>query len=259
MQIRGLLKTVNVFYFGLAILFFLISQFISVIRFDLFIRKIGIRMSFGTNVRLYLLGMFYNFFLPGGVGGDAYKILLLNKSHQKSLKKIGELIFIERFIGVVAIGFLAAILVFLIPAPFGEIWNFGAGILGIILTFVVIRQVVKYLHSHKKRVHLVFIYSLFVQFSQLLCVYFILISFGIKDHPLIYMFLFLVSSVLSVISFAGLGIREAVFFYGGQWFGMNPDISAGVALTFSLFTAAVSFCGIIYLFKSINLKNKTLN
>lgn len=255
-QIGELLWTVNLFYFFLAIVFFLLSQIISIIRFDVFIRKIGIRMSFGVNAQLYLLGMFYNFFLPGGVGGDAYKVYLLNKSHQKSLKKIGELIFIERFIGVLAIGFMACIILFLMSAPFGEIWNFSAGILGIILTLVAIKLLVRYLHSHKKRVHLVFGYSLMVQLAQLLSVFFILSAFHIKDSYLIYMFLFLVSSVLSVISFAGIGIREAVFFYGGQWFGFNPDVSAGIALTFSLFGAVVSFFGIIYLFKPIGLKNK---
>jgi len=32
--------------------------------------------------------MFYNLFLPGGIGGDGYKIYLLNKLSNKSIKSL---------------------------------------------------------------------------------------------------------------------------------------------------------------------------
>src|SRR5690606_20217410 len=79
-QIRLTLGQANPFYFGLAVILFVVSQFISVFRFNLFIRKVGVRIRFKTNLQLYLLGMFYNFFLPGGVGGDAYKAFALSKA-----------------------------------------------------------------------------------------------------------------------------------------------------------------------------------
>lgn len=255
-QVGRLMRAANLIYFGLAVICFLASQLISVLRFDLFIRKIGIRMSFLINIRLYLLGMFYNFFLPGGIGGDAYKVYLLNKSYQKSFKKIGEVVFIERFIGVVAIGFLASMLILFIETPLSSFWNIGIGICGFVMTMIILKWVIRYLHSHKKRVYIVFAYSILIQLLQLGCVLFILKSFHIDDHYLIYLLLFLVSSVLSVISFAGIGIREAVFYYGANWYDFNPDISASVALSFSVFTAIVSFAGIIWLFGGIKLENK---
>lgn len=255
-EVGRLLQVANLIYFGLAIICFLASQLISVLRFDLFIRKIGIRMSFQVNIRLYLLGMFYNFFLPGGVGGDAYKVYLLNKSHQKSFKKIGEVVFIERFIGVVAIGFLASMLIMFIETPLSRFWNIGIGVCGFAVTLIILKWVIRYLHSHKKRVYIVFAYSILIQLFQLGCVFFILKSFHIDDHYLIYLLLFLVSSVLSVISFAGIGIREAVFYYGAHWYDFNPDISASVALSFSIFTAILSFAGIIWLFGGIRLENR---
>jgi len=213
-------------------------------------------MSFLVNIRLYLLGMFYNFFLPGGVGGDAYKVYLLNKSHQKSFKKIGEVVFIERFIGVVAIGFLASMLILFIETPLSRFWNIGIGVCGFVVTMIILKWVIRYLHSHKKRVYVVFAYSILIQLLQLGCVLFVLKSFHIDGHYLIYLLLFLVSSVLSIISFAGIGIREAVFYYGAHWYDFNPDISASVALSFSVFTAIVSFSGIIWLFGGIKLENK---
>ena len=46
-----------------------------------------------------MVGIFYNFFIPGGVGGDAYKGVLMNKKFQWSLKKIYKLLILDRLIG----------------------------------------------------------------------------------------------------------------------------------------------------------------
>ena len=253
-EIRNLLKIANPFYFAAAVIFFLISQVISVFRFNIFIRKIGVRLTFEANSKLYLLGMFYNFFLPGGVGGDAYKAFALSKSHKKSLKKVGQIVFVERFLGIVAIGFTMCLLIIFIETPYSYYWNWGISLVGFLSTFIFLKLIIRFLHTYKKRIYIGFFYSILIQLAQLICVFFLLKSFQIEDNYLIYLVLFLISSVLSVISFAGLGIREAVFYYGAQWFQFNPDISAAVALSFSLITAVVSFMGIIYLFKKIQLK-----
>jgi len=249
-----MLKLANPFFFLTGIIFFLISQLISVFRFNIFIRKVGVRLSLEANSKLYLLGMFYNFFLPGGVGGDAYKAFALSKSHGKSLKKVGQIVFIERFLGIVAIGFMLSVLILFIRAPFSYFWNLGITLAGFVGTLVILRLIIRFMHTYKKRIYIGFLYSVFIQLAQLVCVICIMKSFRIEGNYLPYLLMFLVSSVLSVISFAGLGIREAVFYYGAHWFQFNPDISASVALSFSLVTAVVSFTGIIYLFRKIPLK-----
>lgn len=253
-QIGVMLKTANPFYFAGAVLMFLASQLVSIFRFNLFIRKVGVRISFEANSKLYLLGMFYNFFIPGGVGGDAYKAYILSKTHSKSLKKLGQVVFLDRFLGIVAIGFVTSILGMFITLPFPYFWNILVLVLGIIGTTIILKLAIRYFHTHKKRVYIGFYYSVLVQVCQIVCVLFILKSFQVEGSYSIYLLLFLVSSVLSVISFAGLGIREAVFYYGATWFQFNSDTSASVALAFSIITAVVSFMGIIYLFKSIPLK-----
>lgn len=253
-QIQLMLKDANPFYFLTGIIFFLISQLISVFRFNIFVRKVGVRLSFEANSKLYLLGMFYNFFLPGGVGGDAYKAFALSKSHGKSLKKIGQIVFIERFLGIVAIGFVLSILILFIQTPFSYFWNLGITVTGFIATMVILRLIIRFIHTYKKRIYIGFLYSIAIQAAQLICVICIMRSFQINGNYLVYLLLFLISSILSVISFAGLGIREAVFYYGAHWFQFNADISASVALSFSLITAGVSFMGVIYLFQKIPLK-----
>lgn len=254
MGIREMLRSANLLYFVTAVVLFLISQVISIFRFNIFIRKVGVRLTFEANSKLYLLGMFYNFFLPGGVGGDAYKAFALSKSHKKSLKKVGQVVFVERFLGILAIGFILCLLAVFVNSGYSYYWNLGITLTGILVTLITLRLIIRFLHTYKKRVYIGFFYSILIQLAQLFCVFCILKSFGIADNYLIYLVLFLISSILSVISFAGLGIREAVFFYGAQMFSFNADISASVALSFSLITAVISFVGIIYLFKKIPLK-----
>lgn len=255
-QIGLMLKKASPFYFGMAIFFFLISQVISVFRFNLFIRKVGVRISFKTNAKLYLLGMFYNFFLPGGVGGDAYKAFALSKAQNKSLKRVGRIVLVERFLGIIAIGFCLGILCFVLPTDFSYGWNIAAGILAIIGSFIILQILIRWLPISKRRVFIGFGYSIMIQIFQVVSVFFILKSFQIDGNYFIYFFMFLVSSVLSVISFAGLGIREFVFFYGAEFFDFHADSSATVALAFSMITAFVSFLGIIYLIKPIEIKKK---
>jgi len=252
--VRLILKSANPIYFAGAVIFFLISQLISIFRFNIFMRKVGVRLSFEANSKLYLLGMFYNFFLPGGVGGDAYKAFALSKSHKKSLKKIGQVVFVERFLGIVAIGFVLGLLILFLKTEYSYFWNLGIAFCGIISTIIILKLIIRFLHTYKKRVYIGFFYSVLIQIAQLICIFCILKSFGIDDNYLIYILLFLTSSILSVISFAGLGIREAVFFYGAHFFNFDQDISATVALAFSIITAIISFVGIIFLFKPIKMK-----
>lgn len=252
-QIRIMFQKANPVFFTLSVFIFIASQFVSVLRFNLFLRKVGIRISFETNSKLYLLGMFYNFFIPGGIGGDAYKAYVLSRSYNKSLKSLGQIVFLDRFIGLVAIGFGLCVLLIFIEIPFPEYLKWLTIIFGIIGVGIVLRLVIKFFHTHKKRVYLGFLYSIIIQGLQLLSVLCIMLSFGLEGNTMIYLAMFLVSSILSIVSFAGLGIREAVFYYGAVWFRFNEDTSAIIALSFSLITAAVSFLGIVFLFQKIEL------
>lgn len=258
-EINLMFQKANIFFFGLAIVFYIVSQMLSVVRFNLFVRKAGIRISFMSNSQLYLLGMFYNFFIPGGIGGDAYKVYTLSKAYKKSLKSLGKVVFLDRFVGLIAIGFIIVLLVSFIEVPFPDYLKWTGITLGILGTSFILRLTHKFFHTHKKRILLGFLYSIIIQSLQLVSVWCIMNSFGVKDDVVIYLTMFLVSSVLSIISFAGLGIREAVFYYGAHWFNFNEDISAIVALSFSLMTAFISFLGIIYLFKKIPLGNPSFN
>ena len=66
-QMGAILRESRIGLLLLAILVFAASKLIAAFRLNLFFRSIGIRLSEGQNIRLYLLGMYYNLFLPGGI------------------------------------------------------------------------------------------------------------------------------------------------------------------------------------------------
>ena len=70
--------------------------------------------------------------------------------------------------------------------------------------------------------------------------------------------MFLLSAVASIVSFAGLGVREFLFLQSGTWLAISPELSAAVGVWFTFITAAVSFLGIYYMFFDKRLR-LTLN
>ncbi|MEM6801736.1 MAG: lysylphosphatidylglycerol synthase transmembrane domain-containing protein, partial [Bacteroidota bacterium] len=70
----------------LAIIFYMLSHFLSVKRLGLHFSAENIEISYVRNLRLYFLGMFYSLFLPGIIGGDGYKMYWLKNKKEVSLK-----------------------------------------------------------------------------------------------------------------------------------------------------------------------------
>src|ERR1700761_7528298 len=59
--------------------------------------------------------MCYNVLLPGGIGGDGYKIYLLHKRYKLPTKKVFWAILFDRLSGFWAIGLITVALIILIP------------------------------------------------------------------------------------------------------------------------------------------------
>ena len=78
-ELKTTLLSANFWWLILALVAFLASKFLSAFRLNFFFRALGLKLNDWFNLKLYLLGMLYNQFLPGGIGGDGYKVYLLNK------------------------------------------------------------------------------------------------------------------------------------------------------------------------------------
>jgi len=68
------LQGVDLELFGLAVLFYLIGTGIRAYRWQMLFRALGEHISYWRLIELYLVGMFFNHFLPTGMGGDVVKI-----------------------------------------------------------------------------------------------------------------------------------------------------------------------------------------
>ena len=110
---------------------------------------------------------------------------------------------------------------------------------------------------HKKTFFNSMIYSIVLQLIQVGMLYFVLE--GLNIHPenfSIYLLIFLISGILSIVSFSGFGIREVVFMYAAHRFNFNETLATSAAFIFSIITISISFIGIIYLFKGVKIEEK---
>jgi glycosyltransferase 2 family protein len=225
-----------------AIILFNISKIFSSVRLNGLLQNIGIESDHLTNLKLYYKGMFYNLFLPGGIGGDAYKTYVINQGNDVPLKKIIGTILYDRLSGLIMLVFISCILAF----DLIEGWKLIALILGIITIpagYIFTRLVFP---SHTKNFRYSQLVSFVVQISQILSVICILKALQVKFLVYFsYLFLFLVSSIAAVIpiTIGGAGAREMVFLYGKKLLNVSPETGIAVGLIFFLITAISSFTG----------------
>lgn len=115
LQTLQLLSGSNKTWLMAATIFFTASKLTAAVRLNFYFRNISLRLSERTNAKLYWLGMFYNLFLPGGIGGDAYKVILLNKKGKvNSYKLTSAAVLLDRLSGVAGLGILAAVFYFML-------------------------------------------------------------------------------------------------------------------------------------------------
>jgi uncharacterized membrane protein YbhN (UPF0104 family) len=250
-EVWEVLKKANPGYLLLALLAFALSKWIAARRLNLYFECIEVPLTEKSNLKLYLLGMFYNLFLPGGIGGDAYKGFLLHKSFGTSGKRLASVLLLDRISGLaLLVGYSALIVLWMSPAALAPYQ--------VILWLLLPAGVMVFWWLHRKIfpvLHPVFWsslgYSALVQLAQLLSAYFILIALGVNESVVEYLLVFLISSIVAVlpITIGGIGSRELVFFYGAQWLGLEQSTSIGISMTFFLITALVSLLGVAYHFK----------
>ncbi len=235
----------------IAFLAFNASKMLSAFRLNYFFRALGLKLSEEFNLKLYYLGMLYNQFLPGGIGGDGYKVYLLNKSYKTPLKGLIAATLLDRVSGVVALGFLAAGLG-LLGSAYGALEGYAFLLwVALILAYPAYYLLVNvFFKTFKKVNHITNLQAIGVQTLQIICAFFILKALNVDTGFIDYFTLFLVSSVLAALPMSlpgGLGVRELTFTVGDEFFGLDTTAAVALASIFFLITLVSSLIGIIYL------------
>ncbi len=234
-----------------ALLVYVVSQLVSAFRLNTLFGAISLDIPHRSNLRLYWLGMFYNFFLPGGVGGDGYKVFFINKYFKTPVKSLLATIFADRLSG------LSVILVYLLALIYYIEYSFPYQGFLFLLIPLVSAGFYLFLYIFGRRLTKVFwqvsLYSLVVQGLQMVAAIFILMSMNAitpeQTHD--YLFLFLLSSIASAvpITLGGIGAREMTFAIGSQYLGTNQEHAVALSLLFYLISLASSLPGILYTLK----------
>jgi len=244
------LSGADTFWLFGAFVFFNLSKIASAYRLNLYFRAIGLKLSETYNLVLYYVGMFYNLFLPGGIGGDGYKVYLLNRHFKKGVKPLLQAVLLDRLSGLAGLVIYACLL--FAVSGYAEINSLftplaialAAAVIPIsyLATKLLFRQFVAVFGT-------TMLWGLGVQLLQLVSAWMILNSLGIENMVVEYLTLFLVSSVVAVLplTIGGVGVRELTFLYGLEFIGVEPSLGVTFSFLFFIITALSSLLGLFLL------------
>lgn len=255
--IRGVLSHISPFYILLAVGFFNAGQAASSERMRYYYRREGFSLERGFTLRLTYVSMFYNLLVPGGIGGDAYRVVLLDKLHGVPLRTGVRLQLSNRLNGLLAISLLIlALLVF-------SSLHFPALLLatGIPLCLLMLAGVYHYLFLPLLKESYAtaggaLLWSLAAQLLALAGVAALCTGLGSEPGQIVdYLLLYLIAALAGMlpITIGGLGIREFTFFYGAHWLqklggaSLHPELGVTLALACFGITLASSMLGVVWM------------
>ena len=238
------LRTADFRWILLGIATYLVVEIVAAFRWHILLKVQGINLSATRLGSLFLIGMFYNQFLPGGTGGDIMKsYLLLKETPGKATGALLAVLF-DRILGLIAIIVITGVLIvlrydFLSKTPETQqlLWILlailGASILALLTSFVVsgfnllhllppkfpLRDklieisAAYHLYAHHWRTTgLAFAVSLVAHLLTFSTFLFVAYAFGARVPLLDFFAVMPVERTISAlpISFAGVGVREKV-------------------------------------------------
>ena len=261
-KVAELLKEVSPLSIALASIVYLLAQLVSSFRWRLLLND---RFKITRLYSLYLVGSFFNIFLPGIVGGDAVKVYYLYKGTGRGTQALGS-VFMDRYAGFVALVSLGLLaypfgfrhfggtwLQWLLPAIAVGFAGASAVIFGLRLGGGRLKKLsafYDYFHQYmgRKEVFLRAVgLSVIIQGMAMLAVYILSRGFGLDVPFLAYVvFMPIITTVSAVpLSISGLGVREAAFVL--LLSSMGVSVEAAMALSFAWFIsmAAASLLGLV--------------
>jgi len=239
----------NWLWLSFAVILLMLSKLFSAFRLNIYFRNIQIHLPEWRNIKLYWLGMFYNLFLPGSISGDAYKVVLLKKKYDSPYKKTSAAVLLDRFSGLLALGLiLSAYGVIVLNKTLFDVILVTGSVTATVALYLVVRL---YFKDFLPGFWSTFIWGLIVQLTQVVCVYCILLSLGLRIDQPQWIFIFLVAAVIAVFPVSlggGLGTREVVFVEGAKYFHLDPQVALVISLLFYLSTVIASIWGLYFVF-----------
>jgi len=282
-DIGASIKEANLFLIGLSFSLHSLGLFISAYRWQILIHAQGDHVPLGFLAKSYLVGNFFNLFLPSRFGGDIVRIWDGSR-HSKSVLKSTAIVFVERLSGIIVL-LIFALGVSLIRLDIAQrlpvIWiSLGVGFLGLsaILCFFLpltkklidlipqsgvfgktkrkifeFREIV-FVYKEKKQAFLKALFWAFLLQINVILHYYLVGKALHIDIPLIDYFIFIpiVLILLTIpITINGLGLREALYMTIFASYGILNSSAVSFSLVADIaFTFIIGIIGgIIYAFR----------
>jgi uncharacterized membrane protein YbhN (UPF0104 family) len=243
-EIAEVLMASNKYYLLLALTAYVFSKLVSAARTRTMLDAYNIPLSGRQNLRVYWTGMFYNLFLPGGIGGDIYRTIVINLAHSGGFRLSTLIVLMDRIAGVAVI--MITGLACLAFTSLGQemSWFIWTGIPTTILFFVVFSLIA--LPALKRELGSIFIRSIIVQGCQIIALLLILASLDIYSGYPEFIVLFLASSIAAMlpVSVGGIGIREMVFLAGSSYLHLDQGTSVSISFAFYMISVIASLPGL---------------
>ncbi|MBO9201929.1 MULTISPECIES: lysylphosphatidylglycerol synthase transmembrane domain-containing protein [Niastella] len=245
-ELKHLRWNVAVIWLLPAILFFNASQFVSAYRLLQYYNKLQEGgLSYRDNLELYYTGMFYNLFLPGGVGGDVYKVIIL-KNRGIAWAPAAKATLLDRVTGLlVLLSIMVVLLNFVTLAlPAGLIGIVSLAIIpGFLLYWFIVKR---FFPPFGSVISKAIVLSMAVQCLQLVA-FFCLLHF-LQPAPIAYKeyaVIFFSGAVVAAlpISIGGIGTRELAMTTGALYLHVSATIAVTASLLFYLITAISAVVG----------------
>lgn len=248
------LKTVNPWAIMGCFLILKLAQIVSAFRMRYYFRSAGLACSRFFAIALYYVGMLFNTILPGGIGGDGYKVFLMKHVANFSRLACLRLMISNRASGLFILGLITLFLLFYSDftnyIPFYS-FTLPAAIIGLFLAYIFsINFLLKEpfwvaIHAMK--------YSLVIQGCCLISAAILFYGMDLKveysQQFIDYLVIFMVSSIASIlpISIGGAGLREVTFFYSTKLLGLNSEFGVAFSLIYFGINAILALFGILFL------------
>ncbi len=236
-ELVDVFRRLNIGIFAIALFIFVAGQIIVSLRWWLLLRSQQIFIGFWVAVRLYLLGWFYNNFMPGSVGGDLVRAWYVTKHTDKGFEGVLS-VFVDRLIGlsstlVIAVFFYTFFLrgrgdirsVAPEEQADGGFWQYRYVILIILALFLIAAILILFkakgsgvLSRGRRRIR-EYIVGLIVKFRRAVVIY--------CSKPVTIVLIFALTVVLQLVTITGF------------WFlGRNLGIEVSIKYYFVFFTLA---------------------
>lgn len=253
-EVKGRLLHANYWWMLAGVVAYFFSMIFSSWRLLSFFKSIDLKLDPRFNFRLYLLGIFYNLLLPGGIGGDGYKIYLLHKNYHFPTKKVFWAILFDRLSGLWAIGLIIVALKIFIPQiEINIAVPLSIFLVGSVIYYIVVKVFFKDFTKHFFKGHAK---AILVQSCQVIAIICVLMGQDFHGKFAPYLLSFLLSALAAVvpITVGGAGAREYIFKVLSGVFNMNVGLAVFLSISFYLISLLVALSGLYYVLRPKRLE-----